>query len=83
MSATTSVENYFVLFHMNFSVCNSENSLCCVNTITCKVGLIHEQNVRKHSVAMIVAIHKILHYFSSLPLKTVLGEGDKDKNHHR
>jgi len=58
-------------------------SLCCVNTITCKVGLIHEQNVRKHSVAMIVAIHKILHYLSNPPLKTVLGEGDKDKNHHR
>jgi hypothetical protein len=47
------------------------------------VGLIHEQNVRKHSVAVIVAIHKILHYLSNLPLKTELGEGDKDKNHHR
>jgi len=66
-----------------FAVCNSENSMCCVNTITCKVGLIHEQNVRKLSVAMIVAIHKILHYLSSLLLKTVLGEVDKDKNHHR
>jgi len=59
MSAKTSVKNYFVLFHVNFSVCHSKNSLCCVITITCKVGLVHEQNVRKHSVAIIVAIHKI------------------------
>jgi hypothetical protein len=76
MSVKTSVENYFVLFHVNFSVCNSENSLCCVNTITCKAGLIHEQNVGKYSVAMIVAIHKIRLYFRNLPLKTVHGGGD-------
>lgn len=57
----TFVENYFVPFHMDFAVCKSGKPLCCVNSVTCKVSLIHEQNIRKNFVAMTVAIHKILH----------------------